>query len=124
MSAIYNWTVNQGETATLLYTRTDASNAALPFNSNTQFRMKVKTSYTESASVVDNQLSSGWFDLNPTDLPSADQGNHNVRFSISASVTASLNAPATFVYDIEAVSGNIVERILEGSFITRPEVTS
>ena len=123
MTAIYNWTVNQGETTTLLYTRKDSTNAALPFASNTTFRMKVKTAYDVSPPVLSLLVSDSWFDLNPSDLPSSDQGLHNVRFTLSAAQTAGLTAPSSFVYDIEAVTGNVVTRILEGTLITRPEVT-
>lgn len=124
MTAIYNWTVNQGETSKILYTRKDSLDAALPFNVGTTFRMKVKTAFDAASAELDLGVGDGWFDLDPSDLPPAEQGRHNVRFTISATDTAGLTSPARMVYDIEAVEGTTITRILEGSFITRPEVTT
>ncbi len=124
MTAIYNWTVNQGETTTLLYTRKDSTNTALPFPNSTTFRMKAKSTYDASSTVIDLGVGDGWFTLNPIDLPSADQGFHNVRFTISAALTAAIASPGSYVYDVEAVDGTTITRILEGTLITRPEVTT
>lgn len=124
MTAIYNWTVNQGETTTLLYTRKDASGTALPFSATATFRMKAKTAYTGGSDALNLGVGDAWFTLNPSDLPLLEQGLHNVRLTLSATLTAGLAAPASFVYDVEAVEGTTITRILEGTLITRPEVTT
>lgn len=124
MTAIYNWTVNQGETTRILYTRKDSAGTALPFNVGTTFRMKVKTAFDAGSDTLSLATSDSWFDLDPSDLPAADQGRHNVRLTLTDAQTAALTAPASFVYDVEAVEGTVVTRILEGTLITRPEVTT
>jgi hypothetical protein len=117
MTAQFNWTVNQGETTTLLYSRTDANNQAIVFASTDVFRMKVKTAHDASSTTLSK--TSGWFDIGPD-----SSTLNNVRFTLSAADTAGITAPARYVYDIEAeTNAGAVTRILEGSFIVTPEVT-
>ena len=50
--------------------------------------------------------------------------NGEIDVLISATDTASFDAPQTAVYDLEIVSsGGIVDRVLQGKFIINPEVT-
>lgn len=117
MTAQFNWTINQGETTTLLYTRTDSGGTAIPFLANDVFRMKVKTAHDASSTTLSK--TSGWFDIGPD-----SSSLNNVRFTLSATDTTGITAPARYVYDIESVTiGGTVTRILEGSLIVTPEVT-
>jgi hypothetical protein len=117
MSAQFNWTVNQGETTFLHYSRTDAANSAIPFAASDVFRMKVKTAHDASSTTLSK--TTGWFDIGPE-----SSTLNNVRFTLAAADTGGVTAPARYVYDIESEdTAGVVTRILEGSFIVTPEVT-
>jgi len=51
-------------------------------------------------------------------------GTNAFTVAISATETAAVTAPAKYVYDIEAVDGSNVTRVLEGALVVRPEVTT
>ena len=117
MSAQFNWTINQGETTTLLYSRTDSASAAIVFAATDVFRMKVKTAHDASSTTLSK--TSGWFDIGPDSTTL-----NNVRFTLSAADIGGITAPGRYVYDIEAESTTgVVTRVLEGSLIVTPEVT-
>lgn len=114
MAAEYNWTINQGETSNLTYERTLSSDgSAINFASGATFRMQAKDKYGGSAAVT----------LNDQAFTHTDASNA-FTVSIPAATTALIAAPGRYVYDIEAVEGETVTRVLEGSLIVRPEVTT
>ena len=114
MSAEYNWTINQGETASLTYARTLTSDgSAINFESGAQFRMQAKDRYGGSAVVT----------LDNNDFTHVASSN-TFTVTISATDTAGISAPGRYVYDIEAIEGTVITRVLEGSLIVRPEVTT
>lgn len=114
MSAQYDWTINQGETSSLTYARTLSSDgSAINFESGATFRIQAKDKYGGTAVL----------DLDDTAFTHTDATNTFV-LTIPAATTAAISAPGRYVYDIEAVEGAAVTRVLEGSLIVRPEVTT
>lgn len=114
MTARYDWTINQGETSSLTYTRTLTSGGtAVNFQSGATFRMQAKDKYGGTAVLT----------LDDTAFNHSD-GTNVFEVQISATDTASIAAPGKYVYDIEAVEGSSVTRVLEGSLIVKPEVTT
>ena len=120
MTARYDWTINQGETAELEVQRITTGGAAdsAPFPANSTFRMQAKDKHGGTAvlSLTDSDFT---FD----DSGDATARNH-FHVTISATVSAAIDAPGKYVYDIEQVSGSTVTRVLEGSLIVTPEVTT
>jgi len=113
MSARYDWTINQGETTSLDYTRTDSGGGAMAFAGT--FAMQARTKYGG-----DKVL-----ELAQSDFTISGSGNNTVTINISAAKTSAMTAPGKYVYDVEftATSGGAVSRILEGTLILTPEVT-
>lgn len=113
MSARYDWTVNQGETTTLDYTRTESGGAAIPFTGT--FAMQARTKYGG-----DKVLELAQSDFS---IGSGSETN-KVTITISADKTSAMTAPGKYVYDVEnTASGGAITRILEGTLILTPEVT-
>lgn len=76
---------------------------------------------SQSGSAISSSNFSGGFDA---EITLANKGLTTV--NLTNAVTSSLTAPATFLYDIELVnypSTGKVFRLLEGTIITRPEIT-
>jgi len=114
MTAEYDWTINQGETSSLTYSRTLTSDSsAVNFASGATFRMQAKDRYGGSAVVS----------LTDSAFTHVDASNQ-FTVSIPAGDTTSISAPGRYVYDIEAVEGSTITRVLEGALIVRPEVTT
>ncbi len=113
MSARYDWTINQGETTSLDYTRTDSSDNPVAFVGT--FAMQARTKYGG-----DKVL-----ELAQSDFSIDSSATNKVTINISAAKTSAMTAPGKYVYDVEftATSGGAVSRILEGSLILTPEVT-
>lgn len=133
MTARYDWTINQGETTTLVYARTrdggSAGDAAFPQNST--FRMKAKTKHggTEVLSLTLNSIDGSHtnvdeFESNTASATASNRETFTIK--ISAAKSALLDAPGKYVYDVENVTSDslIVERVLEGTLIVTPEVTT
>ncbi len=113
MSARYDWVVNQGETTSLTYERTLTSDgSAIDFAAGVTFRMKAKDTFGGTVAI----------DLDDTAF--AKPAANSFTVTIPATDTAAVAAPGTYVYDIEAVEGAVVTRVLEGKMIVRPEVTT
>jgi hypothetical protein len=121
MTARYDWTINQGETSTLVFDRSrdGGSDGDAAFPTGSTFRMKAKDKYggKEIISLVNASFTF------------SDSGSAAARetftINISAAETALMAAPGKYVYDVENVTSNglIVERVLEGTLIVTPEVT-
>jgi len=118
MAPRYDWTINQGETSPLVYTRTVTSSGAVDnFNTGVTFRMQVK----------DKAGGTAVFTSTSANFTHPVNGASNVvTIELSATETAAIPG-GRYVYDIEAVNEpatNKVTRILEGSFFVRAEVTT
>tara|TARA_B100001093_G_scaffold108701_1_gene100969 strand:+ start:1534 stop:1917 length:384 start_codon:yes stop_codon:yes gene_type:complete len=127
VTARYDWTINQGETSELLVKRANASGA---FDGTTayvaNFRMQAKDKY--GGTTVLNVSGSSVFTSphDNTGSNSSDEDNATVKVVLSSTDTAAI-AAGKYVYDIENFDGStppIVTRILEGSLIVTPEVTT
>lgn len=116
MAPRYDWTINQGETSPLVYTRTVTSSGdADNFNTTTTFRMQVK----------DKAGGTAVFTSTSANFTHSDASNV-VTIKLSAAETAAIPS-GRYVYDIEAINepaADEVTRILEGSFFVRAEVTT
>jgi hypothetical protein len=110
--AVYNIIVNQGENFDLSATLTNSSGVAIDLNGYS-LRGKAKYSYGSTGILVD---------LAPT-ITSAVSGI--IAVNLTAAQTA--NLPITVaVYDIEKYTAGdaVVSRVLNGSFVITPEVTT
>ena len=122
MTARYDWTINQGETSTLVYTRFEPDGVtAHNFVVDSTFRMKTKDKFggTEVLSLTTNgNTTASHFNH--------ISGSNTVTITIPATLTAAIAAPGKYVYDMENVTSDslIVERVLEGTLIVTPEVTT
>jgi hypothetical protein len=109
--AVYNISINQGETYNLDYTLTNSNGS--PMNiSGYSVRGQVRYSYGSTGILLD---------LNPS-IQNATGGGINVH--LTPEQTAAL--PTTIaVYDIESylAANNTVSRVLNGTFSIAPEVT-
>tara|TARA_R110002020_G_scaffold354217_1_gene566990 strand:- start:167 stop:580 length:414 start_codon:yes stop_codon:yes gene_type:complete len=136
MTARYDWTINQGETSNLTYVRAVSGAAAdALYNGTTlyaNFRMQVKDKYGGTSSLsISGDGTAIPFLKNPDSLSgggnaadSLNHGNSTVKITITAAETAAI-AAGKYVYDVENHNGSgVVERILEGSLIVKPEVTT
>ena len=125
MSARYDWTINQGETSSLGYTRFQSDGTtAQPFDQSSTFRMKAKDKYggTEVLSLTTNgNTNTSHFKHTLAAGPS-----NTFTIQIPADLTAAIDAPGKYVYDVENVTsdGVTVTRVLEGTLIVTPEVTT
>jgi hypothetical protein len=116
MSARYDWTVNQGETTTMDYTRTEADGGTngMEFTGGT-FAMQARTKYGG-----DKVLELAQSDF----VIGSGADTNKVTITISSDKTSAMTAPGKYVYDVEfTASGGAITRILEGTLILTPEVT-
>ena len=127
MTARYDWTINQGETSSIEVKRilTGGGVDSAPFNANSTFRMQAKDKHGGTAVLsLDNDVAAGG---TATDFTFDGSGNatarNNFHVNISATASAAI-AAGKYVYDIENVSSNDVTRVLEGTLIVTPEVTT
>ena len=113
MTARYDWTINQGETSTLTVTREDSEGGPLAFTGTFRGAAKDKYGGTQYLEIEDADV-----EIDPNSA-----GSHVIEISLSAAKTAAM-AAGKYVYDLENVNGDTVARILEGSLIVKPEVTT
>ena len=123
MTARYDWTINQGETSSIEVNRIVTGGAAdsAPFNADSTFRMQAKDKHGGTAVLSLDSSVTG------TDFTFDSGGNATARnhFHVNISATASAAiAAGKYVYDVENVSSSDVTRVLEGTLIVTPEVTT
>jgi hypothetical protein len=109
MASTKNLVVDQGATFTEYVQYLDNSKVPISL-----------TGYT-----VASQMRRSYYSANATTITASivDSANGNVQISLSATETANLRAGRYF-YDIEASSGIVVKRILEGIITVYPGVTN
>jgi len=118
MTARYDWTINQGETTTLDYTRTEADGgtSGMAFTGGT-FAMQARTKYGGDKVL---ELAQSDFSISV----GTNSVENKVTITISADKTSAMTAPGKYVYDVEfTASGGAITRLLEGTLILTPEVT-
>ena len=129
MSAKFNWTINQGETTVMRYTRfANDGTTADPFSEahvTATFKGQARSAY--GGDLVLDMLNS-YFELNP-DGAGGTAGDHIFDVTIPAAITTAITAPGKYVYDIEITENpghatEAVTRVLEGKLIVTPEVTT
>ena len=131
MTARYDWTINQGETSELTVKR--ANDTPPTYDSNTEFlthfRMQVKAKPGGTAVLSLSGDGSGTNTIPFNRFPGGDNGSTSeelseVKITITAAETAAI-AAGKYVYDVENHdNAGVVNRILEGSFIVKAEVTT
>ena len=107
----YNMTCPQGSTFTqvMVYYVDDVATDLTTYTA----RMQVREKHTSIAVIAELTTENG-------KIVFGDDGS--ISLSLSADETAQIIAKE-YVYDLELVNGDIVTRIVEGSFFVTPEVT-
>lgn len=116
-TGIHNFTCNQGATFSRTITWKDSANAAYDLTGYTA-RMHVRETVSSANTVITLTTANSRITLGSN---AATKGQ--VTLTISAADTANL-VPAVYVYDLEVVSGGgVVDRLIEGNFVVKAEVT-
>jgi len=116
-TGIHNFTCNQGATFNRTITWKDSANAAYDLTGYTA-RMHVRTAIDAANTIITLTTSNSRITLGSN---AATKGQ--ITLNISAADTANLT-PAIYVYDLELVSGGgVVDRLIEGNFVVKAEVT-
>jgi hypothetical protein len=114
-AGIYNITCNQGATFSRTLTWTDVARKAINITGYTA-RMHVRSLVSSVDTLIDLTTENGRITISN---PTAGQ----VTLTISAVDTATLT-PDKYVYDLELVSPTgVVNRLVEGNFVVKAEVT-
>jgi len=116
-TGIHNFTCNQGATFNRTITWKDSANAAYDLSGYTA-RMHVRTTVDAANTIITLTTANSRITLGSN---VATKGQ--ITLNISAADTANLT-PAIYVYDLELVSGGgVVDRLIEGNFVVKAEVT-
>lgn len=116
-TGIHNFTCNQGATFSRTITWKNSANAAYDLTGYTA-RMHVRDTVDAANTVITLTTANSRITLGSN---AATKGQ--ITLTISAADTANL-VPATYVYDLEVVSGGgVVDRLIEGNFVVKAEVT-
>jgi len=116
-TGIHNFTCNQGATFSRTITWKDSANAAYDLTGYTA-RMHVRETVATANTVITLTTVNSRITLGSN---VATKGQ--ITLTISAADTANL-VPAIYVYDLEVVSGGgVVDRLIEGNFVVKAEVT-
>lgn len=108
----YDLTIEQGATFTLDLFYQDGSGAAVDITGYSA-RMQLRSSVDSSTVALELTTANGRITL--------DGARGKVTLNIAATDTAGLTGSG--VYDLELVTGSVVQRILEGTYTIVPEVT-
>ena len=116
-TGIHNFTCNQGATFSRTITWKDSANAAYDLNGYTA-RMHVRETINAANTIITLTTENSRITLGNT-----ANTKGQITLTISAADTANLT-PAIYVYDLEVVSGGgVVDRLIEGNFVVKAEVT-
>lgn len=112
-AATYDMILDQGSTFSNVIQITDSDETPLNLTGFTA-RMQVRPSVSSSTVLLELTNANSRITI------TAAEGKINL--SVDATTTSNLT-PGNYVYDLETVNGSVVERILQGSFLVRAEVT-
>lgn len=112
-AATYDMILDQGSTFSNVIQITDSEETPLNLTGFTA-RMQVRPSVSSSTVLLELTNANSRITI------TAAEGKINL--SVDATTTSGLT-PGNYVYDLETVNGSVVERILQGSFLIRAEVT-
>ena len=112
-AATYDMICDQGSTFTNVIQITDSDGVAVNLTGFTA-RMQVRPSASSSTLLLEL--------TNANSRITITSAEGKINLSVDASTTAALT-PGNYVYDLETVNGAVIERILQGAFIVRAEVT-
>ncbi len=125
MTARYDWTINQGETSQLTVKRADSGGSYDNTDFAANFRMQIKDKYGGTA-VFTSAASNFTSPFDDGSGGNEEQKNSTVQISLTSAETAAI-ASGKYVYDVENYDSDtppVVTRVLEGSLIVKPEVTT
>lgn len=112
-AGIYNIVAEQGATFTRTLTWTDNAGAAIDLTTYTA-RMHVRVETHSASTVLTLTTENGGISLGGA--------SGTITLQASATTTAALDA-GSYVYDLEMVSGSVVTRLVQGTFVVNAEVT-
>jgi hypothetical protein len=116
-TGLHNFTCNQGATFSRTITWKNSANAAYDLTGYTA-RMHVRETVDSANTIITLTTANSRITLGSN---AATKGQ--ITLTISAADTANLT-PAIYVYDLEVVSGGgVVDRLIEGNFVVKAEVT-
>lgn len=113
LAGTWNITIDQGATVSSVLTYKDSNDALIDLSGYTA-RMQVRDDFTTAATVLDLTTENGGITLGGA--------AGTVTLAVTATATAAVTAKQ-YVYDLELVNGAIVERLVQGTFTVRAEVT-
>ncbi len=112
-AGVYNIVCDQGATLTRTLTYKDSTGALVNLSGFTA-RMQVRADVESTGTVLSLTTENGGITLGGA--------AGTVVLLATATQTAAITA-GDYVYDLELVSGSVVTRLVQGSFLVRPEVT-
>lgn len=114
IAGLYNITCDQGATFSRTLTWTDPAKNPRNLTGYTA-RMHVRTTADATTTLIELTTANSRISLGGT--------AGTITLTISATDTAALT-PGKYVYDLELVSGGgVVDRLIEGNFVVKAEVT-
>lgn len=112
-AAIYHIKLEQGSTFNLAATYKDSSGSPINLSGYTA-RMQMRKSIDDASPIIELTTANGRISI--------DGPTGKVTMTIAAGDTATLDA-GDGVYDLELVSGSVVEKLIKGTFTVEREVT-
>jgi len=109
----YHFTIEQGSTFTRVITYKDASGSLVNLSAHTAL-MHLRKKVDDSSTILELSTANGRITLGGV--------AGTVTITISASDTANLDA-VEGVYDLELINGDVIEKLLAGTFTVKKEVT-
>lgn len=113
LAGTYNITLDQGATYSTLLTYKDSAGALVDLTGYTA-RMQARIQVDSASTVLDLTTENGGIVLGGA--------AGTINLLVDAVTTAALTA-GQYVYDLELVNGAVVERLVMGTLLVRPEVT-
>lgn len=113
LAGTYNITLDQGATYSTQLTYKDSAGALIDLTGYTA-RMQVRIQVDSASTVLDLTTENGRIILGGA--------AGTINLTVDAVTTAALTA-GQYVYDLELVNGAVVDRLIMGTFLVRPEVT-
>lgn len=112
-AGVYHIKIDQGSTFSLLITYKDSEQNVIDL-SGYDARMQLRRNHDDDTALIELTVTNGRIVLGGA--------AGTVQLTIAAGDTAALPA-VEGVYDLELVSGSIVDKLLSGTFTIAPEVT-
>jgi len=109
----YNMTIDQGATLSQVWTYKDSDGNLVDLTGYTS-AMQVRETFASAATILDLTTENGGITLGGA--------AGTITLAISAATSAAIDE-GQYIYDLELVNGAVVERLVQGTFTVRAEVT-